>query len=112
MRARSQNLKKIRSVIFLLDVVTGGLGRARLPPPWVTADRCPPRFRILHDSGRLERDCGSFVGAAHVQAVHLDVGDEEIAVENSRCTRKCLAPGANGASGTCAFQVGMVYKAL
>jgi hypothetical protein len=86
MRARSQNLKKIRSVIFLLDVVTGGLGRARLPPPWVTADRCPPRFRILHDSGRLERDCGSFVGAAHVEAVHLDVGDEEMPVGNSRCT--------------------------
>ena len=80
------------------------------PPP--LGNRRPPRFTILHDSGRLERDCGSSVGAAHVEAVHLDVGDEEIAAENSRCTRKCLAPGANIASGACAFRVYMVYKAL
>ena len=66
----------------------------------------------MHDPGRLERDCGSSVGAAHVEAVHLDVGDEVIAVENSRCTRKCLAPGANIASDACALRVDWVHKAL
>ena len=96
------------SVIFLLDVVTGGLGRARLPPPWVTADRCPPRFRILHDPGHLDRDCGSSVSAAHVEAVHLDVGGKEMAVGNSHCTGKCLAPAANVASGDRALRVDMV----
>ena len=85
------------------------VARAAAPP---LGNRRPPRFRILHDPGHLERDCGSSVSAAHVEAVHLDVGDEEIAVENSRCTRKCLAPGANVASGTCAFRVDWVYKAL
>ena len=59
------------------------VARAAAPP---LGNRRPPRFRILHDSGRLERDCGSFVGAAHVEAVHLDVGDEEMPVGNSRCT--------------------------
>ena len=84
--------------------------RARLLSP--LSNRRPPRFRILHDSVHLERDCGSSVGAAHVEAVHHDVGDEEIAVENSRCTRKCLAPGANVASGDPALRVDMVLKAV
>ena len=110
MRARSQNPRKIRTVIFLLDVVKRGLGRARLPPP--LGNRRPPRFTILHDSGRLERDCGSSVGAAHVEAVHLDVGGKEMAVGNSHCTGKCLAPAANVASGDRALRVDMVHKAV
>ena len=84
--------------------------RAGLPPP--LSNRQPPHFRILHGPGRLERDGGSSVGAAHVEAVHLDIGDEEMAVENRRCTRKRLAPGANGASGARAIRVDMVYKAV
>ena len=84
--------------------------RARLLSP--LSNRRPPLFRILHGPGRLERDGGSSVGAAHVEAVHHDVGDEEIAVENSRCTRKCLAPGANVASGDPALRVDMVLKAV
>ena len=84
--------------------------RARLLSP--LSNRRPPRFRILHDSVHLERDCGSSVGAAHVETVHLDVGGKEMAVGNSHCTGKCLAPAANVASDACALRVDWVHKAL
>ena len=101
MRAGSQNFRKIfSSQFFARRRQTWFRSRARLLPP--LRNRRPPRFRILHGPGRLERDGGSSVGAAHVEAVHLDVNDDKLGVGSSCCTRKCVARAANVASSSAA----------
>ena len=95
------------SIIFLLDVLKRGFGRARsffLPGNCRSTDvnRRPWHLRILNDPGSLERDCGCSVNAAHVEAVHLDVNDDKLGFGSSCSTRKCVARAANVASSSIA----------